>query len=175
MLLLLPACNIASCLHVGHSPRPTLEAPNEGLIQGEVRGGGGGGRSEAESSQVRNQMMWGVVHSQYPTDNQTQMENGNQRIILQSTSQPQYKIGNVMFLYRIKIYMIHFTMETALYIPTIAFSIELHPKRDRTKPHLVWHATLVPTQLFPRAVPFLSLGGWSTFWLIAFPLLVRFQ
>ena len=29
--------------------------------------------------------------------------------------------------------------------------------------------------LFPRAVPFLSLGSWPTFWLIALPLLVRFQ
>ena len=31
------------------------------------------------------------------------------------------------------------------------------------------------TYLFPRAVPFLSLGSWPTFWLIALPLLHRFE
>ena len=32
----------AACPHVGLSPQPTLEAPREGLRQGEVRGGGAG-------------------------------------------------------------------------------------------------------------------------------------
>ena len=31
----------AACPHVGHGPKPTLEAPREGLRQGEVRGGAG--------------------------------------------------------------------------------------------------------------------------------------
>ena len=32
----------AACPHVGLGPQPTLEAPREGLRQGEVRGGGAG-------------------------------------------------------------------------------------------------------------------------------------
>ena len=60
--------------------------------------------------------------------------------------QPQNKTGNAMFHYHVKMYMMYFTTETALYIPTTTFSIELLPERDHTKPHLVWHDTLVPTQ-----------------------------
>ena len=66
--------------------------------------------------------------------------------MLQSTSQPQYKIGNVMLHYHNKMYMIRFTIETALYIPTTTFSIKLHLERDRTKPSLVWYDTLAPAQ-----------------------------
>ena len=72
--------------------------------------------------------MRGMVHQQDRTDKQIRTPNGNQRRMLQSTSQPQYKIGNVIFHYHIKMYTIHFTIEIALHIPTIAFSIELHPE-----------------------------------------------
>ena len=46
----------AACPHVGLSPQPTLEAPREGLRQGDV---GGGGWTEAEPPVLRNQMLRG--------------------------------------------------------------------------------------------------------------------
>ena len=48
------------------------------------------------------------------------MTKGNQSRNLQLTPQPQYKRRNVIFHCHIKIYMIHFTVETVLYIPAIA-------------------------------------------------------
>ena len=44
-------------------------------------------------------------------------------------------------------HIICFTTKIALYIPTTAFSPKLHSKRDHTKPHLVWHDTLAPTNV----------------------------
>ena len=74
-------------------------------------------------------VMQGMVHPQDCTNDNGKWEPKE----LELTSQPQYKIGNVIFHYYIKLYMIHFTTKISLYIPTIAFSIELHPKRDHTK------------------------------------------
>ena len=46
------ALQIAPCLYVGHELQPTLEAPREGLRQGEVRGAG-----RKLSPQLRNQLL----------------------------------------------------------------------------------------------------------------------
>ena len=54
-----PAPRRAAYPHVGHGPQPTLEAPREGLRQGDVRGGGW---TEAEPPALRNQMLRGIRH-----------------------------------------------------------------------------------------------------------------
>ena len=41
---------------------------------------------------------------------------------------------------------INFTTETILYIPTTAFTDELHPERDHTKIQQVWHDALAPIE-----------------------------
>ena len=41
--------------------------------------------------------------------------------------------------------MIHLTTKITLYIFITAFFTELHPERDHTELHQVWHDTLAPT------------------------------
>ena len=57
----------AACPHVGLSPQPTLEAPREGLRQGEVGGGGGWREAESNLASKPNDAQWRAPTDGAPT------------------------------------------------------------------------------------------------------------
>ena len=66
-------------------------------------------------------------------------------IRLQSTSQPQYIIGNVMCHVHIKCPQSISSQKSYCTFPQQHFFHELHPDHDHTKLHQVWHDTLATT------------------------------
>ena len=88
LLQLLCCDQTALCPYVGHDPNPTLDAPREGLRQGEVLlGGGGGGKRD---TWLRNQMLCPrrTVRHSPGTRHRRQRIHPNKR--LQYTSDNQY-------------------------------------------------------------------------------------